>query len=144
MTSFHDSYAQQKEAYYSVMREAREASPDKQPELIQHLLDMNSELAKEVREYIAQTPTDSAPDLKPELLRIQKEFHKLKETSDRKKTLDMILDQDQHKINTLQWQYNLLLFFLGLSVITIIYMVIRLGGQKMLSSVTPTSSIATT
>jgi hypothetical protein len=38
MTSFHDSYAQQKEAYYSTMREAREASPDKQPELIQLLL----------------------------------------------------------------------------------------------------------
>ena len=58
MTSFHDSYAQQKEAYYSTMREAREASPDKQPELIQLLLDMNSELAKEV---VCYASTGSGP-----------------------------------------------------------------------------------
>ena len=136
MTDFQSSYAQQKEAYYDMMRQTQQASPDKQPELIQHLLDMNSELAKLVRDYIASSPDKT--DLTPELKKIQKEFLKLQTDSDRKKTLEIILNEDEHKRKAVHWQYNLLLFFLSLSVLTIVYMIIRLGAQKMLSSMSPT------
>jgi len=139
MTDFQNSYAQQKQAYYSVMNEARQAT-DKQPELVQQLLDMNSAMASEVRDFIAKEPES---DLKPELAKIQKEFMKIQQASDRKKTLEMILNEDQNRIKTVQWQYQILLFLLGLCIIIIIYMIIRHAGQTMLSSVTPTSSIAT-
>jgi CHASE3 domain sensor protein len=136
-----DSYAETKQKYYDAMREAQQASPDKQPELIQHLLDLNSELAKQVREFIASEPDHN---IEPELKKIQKEFLKVKESTDRKKTIDMILNEDKHKIQNMKWQFNLLLFFLGLSIITIVYMIIRLGAQKIVSTVTPTLYTATT
>lgn len=130
-----DEYKNTKQKYYETMREAREASPEKQPELIQHLLDLNSELAKQVREYIASQPS---VDMTPELKKIQQEYLKLQESADKKKTLDIILNEDENKIKNIKWQFNLLLFFLGLSILTIIYMIIRLGGQKILSTVSPT------
>ena len=136
-----DSYAETKQKYYDTMREAQQAGPDKQPELIQHLLDLNSELAKQAREIIATKPTH---DIQSELKIIQQEFLKVKESTDRKKTLEIILNEDQLKIKNIQWQFNLLLFFLGLSIITIVYMIIRLGAQKIVSTVTPTLYTATT
>ena len=74
----------------------------------------------------------------PELKKIQQEYLKLQESTDKKKTLDIILNEDENKIKNIKWQFNLLLFFLGLSILTIIYMIIRLGGQKILSTVSPT------
>jgi hypothetical protein len=136
-----DSYAETKQKYYDTMREAQQAGPDKQPELIQHLLDLNSELAKQVREFIASEPDHN---IQPELKKIQQEYLKVKESTDRKKTIDMILNEDQHKIQNMKWQFNLLLFFLGLSIVTIVYMIIRLGAQKIVSTVTPTLYTATT
>lgn len=130
-----DSYTETKQKYYDTMREARQASPDKQPELIQHLLDLNSELAKQAREIIATKPEN---DIQSELKIIQQEYLKVQESTDRKKTLDMILNEDELKIKNIKWQFNLLLFFLALSIVTIIYMIIRLGGQKILSQVSPT------
>ena len=134
---FQDSYAETKQKYYEALQEAKT-----DPSQIQYALDLKSELAKEVREFIA-SGTES-PDLTPELKKIQKEYLKLQQQSDRKETLNMILNEDENKIKTLKWQYDLLLFFLGLSIVTIIYMIIQLGGQKILSSVTPTQYIATT
>ena len=130
-----DSYTETKQKYYETMREAKEAGPDKQPELIQHLLELNSELAKQAREIIATKPTH---DIQSELKVIQQEYLKVQESADKKKTLDIILNEDELKIKNIKWQFNLLLFFLGLSIVTIIYMIIRLGGQKILSQVTPT------
>jgi hypothetical protein len=130
-----DSYTETKQKYYETMREAKEAGPDKQPELIQHLLELNSELAKQAREIIATKPTH---DIQSELKIIQQEYLKVQESADKKKTLDIILNEDELKIKNIKWQFNLLLFFLGLSIVTIIYMIIRLGGQKILSQVTPT------
>jgi hypothetical protein len=135
-----DSYAETKQKYYDTMREARQASPDKQPELIQHLLDLNSELAKQAREIIATKPTH---DIQSELKIIQQEYLKVQESTDRKKTLDMILNEDEDKIKNVKWQFNLLLFFLALSIVTIVYIIIRLGGQKILSQATPTLYTAT-
>jgi len=130
-----DSYTETKQKYYETMREAKEAGPDKQPELIQHLLELNSELAKQAREIIATKPTH---DIQSELKIIQQEYLKVQESADKKKTLDIILNEDELKIKNIKWQFNLLLFFLGLSIVTIVYMIIRLGGQKILSQVTPT------
>ena len=130
-----DSYTETKQKYYETMREAKEAGPDKQPELIQHLLELNSELAKQAREIIATKPTH---EIQSELKVIQQEYLKVQESADKKKTLDIILNEDELKIKNIKWQFNLLLFFLGLSIVTIIYMIIRLGGQKILSQVTPT------
>jgi len=130
-----DSYTETKQKYYETMREAKEAGPDKQPELIQHLLELNSELAKQAREIIATKPTH---DIQSELKIIQQEYLKVQESEDKKKTLEIILNEDELKIKNIKWQFNLLLFFLGLSIVTIIYMIIRLGGQKILSQVTPT------
>ena len=140
MTDFRSSYIQQKEAYYSALREAQQAPPDKQRELIQHVLDLNSELAKQVREYIASDP--ESPDLTAELKKIQKEFLRLQKEDDRKKTLDMILDEDRNKIKSLRWQFDILLLLLGLAIVTILYMIIRLGAQSMLSPVIPVPSTA--
>jgi hypothetical protein len=130
-----DSYTETKQKYYETMREAKEAGPDKQPELIQHLLELNSELAKQAREIIATKPTH---DIQSELKIIQQEYLKVQESADKKKTLEIILNEDELKIKNIKWQFNLLLFFLGLSIVTIVYMIIRLGGQKILSQVTPT------
>jgi hypothetical protein len=137
LKAFQDSYAETKQKYYEALQEAKT-----DPSQVQYALDLNSELAKQVREFIA-SGTES-PDLTPELKKIQKEYLRLQQQSDRKETLNMILNEDQNKIKTLKWQYDLLLFFLGLSVLTIIFMIIQLGGQKILSSVTPTQYTATT
>lgn len=131
LKAFQDSYAETKQKYYEALQEAKT-----DPSQIQYALDLNSELAKQVRDFIASGT--QSPDLTQELKKIQKEYLKLEEDSDRKTTVDMILNEDQNKIKTLKWQYDLLLFFLGLSVVTIIFMIIQLGGQKILSSVNPT------
>jgi hypothetical protein len=131
LKAFQDSYAETKQKYYEALQEAKT-----DPSQVQYALDLNSELAKQVRDFISSGT--QSPDLTQELKKIQKEYLKLEEDSDRKKTVDMILNEDQNKIKTLKWQYDLLLFFLGLSVITIIFMIIQLGGQKILSSVNPT------
>jgi len=131
LKAFQDSYTETKQKYYEALQEAKT-----DPSQVQYALDLNSELAKQVRDFISSGT--QSPDLTQELKKIQKEYLKLEQDSDRKKTLDMILNEDQNKIKTLKWQYDLLLFFLVLCVVTIIYMIIQLGGQKILLSVSPT------
>jgi hypothetical protein len=76
------------------------------------------------------------------LKKIQKEFLRLQKEDDRKKTLDMILHEDRNKIKSLRWQFDILLVLLGLAIVTILYMIIRLGAQSMLSPVIPVPSTA--
>lgn len=147
---FNKQYESLKQKYLALVQQAiAEHDSEKQQELIQQILDTNTLLASEVREYISQkSQTQSNPEelteLTNELLKIQDEFTKIQKAKDYKKTLEMILHEDQTKLFSMKWKLNIFLFLLGLCILYILFMIFRLSMptlpliQMQQSSILPT------
>ena len=112
-----------------------EKDPSKQSELISSLLEINSNLAKLVREKIQDNYEPY--DLLPELKKIQKEYLQIQESKDKKITLEMILNEKENQMNSKKFQFNILLFFIILSIIIILYIIIQRGVQKIVLLTSP-------
>jgi hypothetical protein len=118
-----------------MMKVKNEKDPSKQSELISSLLEINSNLAKLVREKIQDKYEPY--DLLPELKKIQKEYLQIQESKDKKITLEMILNEKENQMNSKKFQFNILLFFIILSIIIILYIIIQQGVQKIVLLTSP-------
>ena len=131
-----NDYIETKKTYYDLMMKVKnEKDPSKQSELISSLLEINSNLAKLVREKIQDKYEPY--DLLPELKKIQKEYLQIQESKDKKITLEMILNEKENQMNSKKFQFNILLFFIILSIIIILYIIIRRGVQKIVLLTSP-------
>ena len=133
MDDFNKSYETLKQKYLALVQTAiLEQDSEKQQELVKQILDTNSTLASEVRTYIS-SKTQTQPDpqelsiLTNELLKIQDEFLKIQKAKDHKKTLEMILHQDNTELFNMKWKLNIFLFLLGGCIIYILFMIFRLS-----------------
>jgi len=131
-----NDYIETKKTYYDLMKKVKnEKDPSKQSELISSLLEINSNLAKLVREKIQDNYEPY--DLLPELKKIQKEYLQIQESKDKKITLEMILNEKENQMNSKKFQFNILLFFIILSIIIILYIIIQRGVQKIVLLTSP-------
>jgi hypothetical protein len=131
-----NDYIETKKTYYDLMMKVKnEKDPSKQSELISSLLEINSNLAKLVREKIQDNYEPY--DLLPELKKIQKEYLQIQESKDKKITLEMILNEKENQMNSKKFQFNILLFFIILSIIIILYIIIQRGVQKIVLLTSP-------
>ena len=143
LSDFEKKYSSQKQKYSQALTDAiYEKDPQKQGQLVQHILDVNSELASEVRAFVAKQHDGSNYDpkavshLTDELIKYQSEYTKIKNTSDMITTLKMILEDDKSKVSDLKFQFNIFLGILILSIITIIFMIFKMSFTSMIA--TPT------
>jgi len=131
-----NDYIETKKTYYDLMKKVKnEKDPSKQSELISSLLEINSNLVKLVREKIQDNYEPY--DLLPELKKIQKEYLQIQESKDKKITLEMILNEKENQMNSKKFQFNILLFFIILSIIIILYIIIQRGVQKIVLLTSP-------
>jgi hypothetical protein len=134
LDKFNQEYSESMQKYHTLLQEsARETDPEKQAVLVSHILDVNSDLAKQVREFIQTQPRSETTDLTSELMKIQKEYNQIKQSADHQKTLEMIFDQDRDKIKKIKWQFDILLFLLVLCIITIIYLIVKVSLSTLLT-----------
>ena len=140
---FHKQYETLKQKYVALVQQAlNEQDSEKQQVLIQQILDTNTLLASEVREYISSKTTtqpdqEELSELTQELLRIQEEFMKIQKAKDQKITLEMILNENQTKLFNMKWKLNIFLILLGLSILYILFMIFRLSMPTLPSIQTP-------
>ena len=139
----HKQYQSLKQKYVALVQQAlNEQDSEKQQVLIQQILDTNSLLASEVREYIS-SKTSTQPDqeelseLTQELLRIQEEFMKIQKAKDQKTTLEIILNENQTKLFNMKWKLDIFLILLGFCILYILFMIFRLSIPTLPSIQTP-------
>jgi transposase-like protein len=134
LDKFNQEYSESMQKYHSLLQESvRETDPEKQAVLVSHILDVNSDLAKQVREFIQTQPKSETTNLTSELLKIQKEYNQIKESADNKKTLEMIFDEDNNKIKKIKWQFDILIFLLLLCILTILYLIVKVSLSTLLT-----------
>lgn len=137
LEKFKQEYSESKQKYLELIQEStQEPDSEKQSVLVGQILEVNTDLAKQVREFVQSQPQSGSTDLTSELLKIQKEYNQIQQSTDRHKTLQMILGEDRNKIEKLRWQFDILIFFLGLSIIVILYMIFKVSVSKLLGGQT--------
>ncbi len=132
LQEFQESYGQLKARYSTLLSDAiYEQDPQKQAELVNSVLQVNSELASEVRAFISKAGDDSGYDpktldnLTADLLKFQQEYEEVRKSNDMVKTLDMILNQQKHKFEQITSQFNWLLGLLILAIVVVIFLIFR-------------------
>jgi len=100
-----------------------ESDGEKQTELVEKVLETNSELASLVREFIQNNKETNVDEIVKDLLKLQNDYMKIQQSNDHKITLDMILNENKNKVSKLKWQYDILLLLIGLAILVILYSV---------------------
>jgi hypothetical protein len=100
-----------------------ESDGEKQTELVEKVLETNSELASLVREFIQNNKETNVDEIVKDLLKLQNDYMKIQQSNDHKITLDMILNENKNKISKLRWQHDILLILIGLAILVILYSV---------------------
>lgn len=137
LEKFKQEYSESKQKYLGLMQEStQELDSEKQAVLVGQVLEINSELAKQVREFVHSQPESGNTDLTSELIKIQKEYNEIGQSTDRRKTLEMILNEDHNKVQKLKWQFDIVIFFLILSICVILFIILRVSISRLLGGQT--------
>lgn len=125
LSEFERVYTSLKQKYAAGLTSAiHEQYPQKQGELINTVLEINANLASEVRAFVAKSGEKYDPDavkhLTDDLIKYQEEYAKIKNSQDMKTTLEMILHEDQSKSKNLKFEMNLYIALLVLGIVTIL------------------------
>lgn len=125
---FNDEYKNLHLSYNELIEEAlNEQDPKKQSDLIESILQTNTEMAQLVRSFIPTQKSEDVKELTNELLKIQKEYLKIQESKDHKTTLDMILNENKKKVSQLRWEHDILLILIGIAIVVILYSVFMIS-----------------
>ena len=125
---FNDEYKKLHLSYNELLQEAlNEQDPKKQSDLIESILQTNTEMAQLVRSFIPTQNKEDVKELTNELLKIQKEYLKIQESKDHKTTLDMILNENKKKVSQLKWEHDILLILIGIAILVILYSVFMIS-----------------
>lgn len=137
LEKFKQEYSESKQKYLELMQEStQEPDSEKQAVLVGQVLEINSELAKQVRDFVHSQPESGNTDLTSELIKIQKEYNEIGQSTDRRKTLEMILNEDRNKVQRLKWQFDIVIFFLILSICVILFIILRVSISRLLGGQT--------
>lgn len=126
LAEFEHQYSMLKEKYTETLSEAsNEQDIQKQAELIKTVLEINSNLASDVRAFISKTHTDYDPKsvqhLTDDLVKYQEEYLKIQQAEDMTKTLNMILNEDHKKVTDMKFMLNLYIGIIITGIITILF-----------------------
>ena len=124
LNTFDTEYNSLKQKYTGALNDAiHEEDPQKQAELVTYILEINSNLASEVRAFVSNLGEKYDPKaiqhLTDDLVKYQEEYTKIKQSNDMVKTLELILHADNNKLKGLKFQMNLYvgLLILGIAII---------------------------
>ena len=126
-----------KEQYSTLLSSAvNERDPAKQGELVRQILGVNSSLASELRDFIAtqsQKSYDSKAidELTNELIAYQQDYDKLQKTKDATTTLNMILNENNIRLSSMRFQFNILLGALLISILLTVFLILRTSTIMM-------------
>ena len=131
LTEFETEYEDLKAKYMSLLSEAiYETDPSKQASLIKEVLQMNSELVSHVKTFIGSAgkkkynPT-TIEDLTKLIVEYQEEQNQIKKSNDEVQTLKDILLGHKDTLSSAKFQYNILLAILLISIIVILFLIMR-------------------
>jgi hypothetical protein len=140
---FQKEYDLLKVKYLSTLSAAAyEQDPQKQSQLVQQVLQINAELASEVRAFIAKTSNKQGYDesiltqISDDLTKYQNEYSEIKSSSDMVVTLQKILDGNTKKLEKVRAEYNIYLILLVLGIIILLYLIFQTPAESVLSTVT--------
>lgn len=120
-----------KEKYANLLSSAvNERDSEKQGELVRQILEVNSGLASELRNFIAtqsQKSYDSQAidKLTQELIAYQQDYDKLQKSKDTTTTLNMILNENNLRLSSMRFQFNILLGALLFGILLTVYLILR-------------------
>lgn len=121
---------------------AYETDPQKQAQLVQSVLQLNAELASEVRAFIAKISDKSGYDeslltkISDDLTKYQNEYSEIKSSSDMVVTLQKILDANTKTLEKVRAEYNIYLILLVLGILILLYLIFQTPAESVLSTVT--------
>jgi len=135
LKEFETQYSELKNKYTSTLRSAVQADPQQQSQLINTILEINSNLASEVRAFVAKTGDTYDPSeiqhLTDDLQKYQEEYTKIKQSQDMTETLKMVLNEDQDKIKNMRFQFNLYIALLGIGIVIILSYIVWLSMPSL-------------
>jgi DNA-directed RNA polymerase subunit F len=135
LKEFETQYSELKNKYTSALRSAVQADPQQQSQLINTILEINSNLASEVRAFVAKTGDTYDPSeiqhLTDDLQKYQEEYTKIKQSQDMTETLKMVLNEDQDKIKNMRFQFNLYIALLGIGIVIILSYIVWLSMPSL-------------
>jgi hypothetical protein len=150
LADFQKQYDYLKGQYSSTLLSAiQETDPQRQQELVQQILSINTELSTEVRGILTELNKGSPgfdpktlEDLTNDLIRYQKQYDEIKKGKDKLQTLKMIYNTTEEKRQNITTMYNLYLGGLILLAFVIVFLIIRTSWVTTISDVV-TSTVQT-
>ena len=136
LKAFKKEYDALKVEYTAVLTQAiYEKDPDVQNELIKQVLDINTQLASHVRDFVGQANGKFDPktigDLTNEIIAYQKEYAEIKSATNRTEVLKRILSRENDKLNTIMREFNIFFYLLlGLILVIVILIFMTPGSQS--------------
>ena len=142
--AFQKAYDAMKVKYLSTLTAAAyEQDPQKQAQLVQSVLQLNAELASEVRAFIASDigqkkgyDESLLTKISNDLTKYQNEYNDIKSSSDMVATLQKILDANTKTLEKVKAEYNIYLILLILGILVLLYLIFQTPAQSVFSTVT--------
>lgn len=130
---FKKEYDELKVQYTTVLTQAiYEKDPDAQNELIKQVLDINSQLAAHVRDFVGQANGKFDPktisDLTNEILAYQKEYEEIKSATNRTEVLQRVLSRENEKLNIIMGEFNIFFYMLLGMILVIVVLIFMTPG----------------
>lgn len=129
LAEFQHTYSELKTRYGTLLNDAiYEKDIQAQAAIVNQILQVNTELASEVRAFISKSegkPYDPTilQQLTDDLIKYQQEYDEIKKSEDMEKTLDMIMNQQKHQLDKVITQFNWMMGLLILAIIVVLYLV---------------------
>jgi len=121
---FRQEYTELKNKYDRLLNQA---IFDNRDDLVAQILEVNTQIAQHVREFVDQSQGKFDPqtisDLTQEIIRYQREYEEVKSSQDRKKTFQKILNKRTHQLYEARNEFN---FFLSLLLSAIAFIVLMI------------------
>jgi predicted RND superfamily exporter protein len=145
LAEFQTEYDKLRTQYSSALLSAiQEEDSQKQQELIQEVLNVNSEMTAQVRTILGvlsqgtrSVDTSSLDKLTKDLIDYQKQHNEIQQSEDKVKTLKMIQSATQEKIDNAYWMYMFYLFALIGLIFIVSFLVLRTPSSIILPSIIP-------
>jgi hypothetical protein len=140
LNDFVHDYDSLKLKYNSLLSDAvYETDPQKQAELLNSILQVNSELASEVRAFIAKSG-DSDPktvdNLTNRLIELQKEYDDIKKSNDLAETAKRLHSQTKTTLDSTVTEYNIYLGAIIFAIFVILMLIFHTSISSWFSSST--------
>jgi hypothetical protein len=135
LKAFKKEYDDLKVQYTTVLTQAvYEKDPDAQNELVKQVLDINSQLAAHVRDFVGQANGKFDPktigDLTKEIVAYQKEYAEIKEATNKTEVLKRILSRESQALNIMMGEFNIFFYLLLGMILLIVILIFMTPGTQ--------------